>query len=62
MNEQALPGVQVLACTQEIAGSYCTKLLADFGAEANVIGGTFAFCPRKADPHRPYEKARVMLC
>jgi len=33
MSEQAFSGVQVLDCTRGVAGSYCTKLLADFGAE-----------------------------
>ena len=33
MGEQAFSGLKVLDCTNGIAGPYCTKLLADFGAE-----------------------------
>ena len=32
MSEQAFNEVAVLDCTEGIAGGYCTKLLADFGA------------------------------
>ena len=33
MEEQALSGLKVLDPTHFIAGPYCTKLMADFGAE-----------------------------
>jgi crotonobetainyl-CoA:carnitine CoA-transferase CaiB-like acyl-CoA transferase len=35
--EQALAGLKIVDCTEGIAGTYCTKLLADFGAEVIKI-------------------------
>ena len=33
MNKKALAGIKVLEYAQFVSGPYCTKLLADFGAE-----------------------------
>jgi len=37
MAESALAGVKVLECCQMVAGPYCTKLMADLGAEVVKI-------------------------
>ena len=60
MTERALEGVKVLDLTHHISGPYCTKLLADFGAEVVKIerpGGDPArrmapFLNDEADPEK----------
>ena len=60
MTERALEGVKVLDLTHHISGPYCTKLLADFGAEVLKIerpGGDPArrmapFLNDEADPEK----------
>ena len=49
MAEAALADLQVLDLTHYIAGPYCTKLLADFGAEVVKIER-----PGGGDPARRY--------
>ncbi len=60
MTERALEGVKVLDLTHHISGPYCTKLLADFGAEVlkvERLGGDPArrmppFLNDEADPEK----------
>ncbi len=51
MNEGILSGVNVLDLTQLVAGPYCTKLLADYGAEVLKVERTDGGDPaRRAGP------------
>ena len=50
MAEEALSGLKVLDCTQGVAGPYCTKLLADFGAGVVKVEPLSGDTSRKVGP------------
>ncbi|MCX6023561.1 MAG: CoA transferase, partial [Chloroflexi bacterium] len=66
MSEQVLSGIKVLDLTYDIAGPYCTKLLADFGADVlkveRPVGGDLsrAAGPFPGDVPHP-EKSGLFL-
>jgi CoA:oxalate CoA-transferase len=50
MEAKAFSGLRVLDCTQGVAGPYCTKLLADFGAGVTKIEPLTGDSTRKVGP------------
>ena len=66
MFDQALEGVKVLDLTQYIAGPYCTKLMADYGADVIKVERPDGGDPARRlgpfyedDPH--HEKSGLFL-
>lgn len=50
MENEAFSGIKIIDCTQGIGGPYCTKLLADFGAEVIKIEPREGDFTRKTGP------------
>ena len=50
MTEQAFAGLKVIDLTRRVSGSYCTKLLADFGAEVIKVEDVEGDAARKMNP------------
>ncbi len=50
MNDTALKDVKVIDLTQHIAGPYCTKLLADYGADVIKVATTGGVLSSRSDP------------
>ena len=65
MNDSVLNNIKVIDLTQHIAGPYCTKLLADYGADVIKVERPAGDPARRIGPfpgHEPHlEKSGLFL-